>query len=597
MARITGSLGGNTLNGTRGDDLIEGHGPLAAPAAAPVFTTIATGLGPAVFATAAPGDAGQLYVLDRTGVIRVVDTATGAVRATPFLDMSAEVSTAGEQGLLGMAFHPDFGTNGRFYVFFSRRDGESQVREYTIDPADPDTVPTGTAREVLTIPQPGNFNNHKGGWMGFGPDGMLHIATGDGGGANDPTGGGQDRSDLRGSILRIDVNGDDFPGDPARNYAIPADNPFAGGGGAPEVWAYGLRNPYRASFDIGTGELWIGDVGQDAFEEVNIGAPGANFGWNTYEGGAGPAEGFTFPVHSYDHSADDRSIIGGYVSRGPETGLYGQYLFGDFVSTRFWTLADTDGDGDLDRREIDDGGAVARQALVSFAEDGDGSLFAVGIDGTLTRISTGAPAGTVDGVDRDAADRIASGGGNDRVFAGAGDDRAAGGNGDDLLSGMEGNDTLAGGAGDDLLIGGAGADRLDGGEGADHLLGGAGADRLLGGAGDDVLAGGAGTDAMTGGAGADRFRWTTPSDSPRGSPIDRVTDFNGAEGDRMDLSALADGRLAFIGGAGFAASGPQVRVLELDEAWRVEVSVDGGPADLVLLVASAAPLTAADFIL
>ncbi|MCR0982243.1 PQQ-dependent sugar dehydrogenase [Roseomonas populi] len=592
MATVTGSLLGDRLAGTRGDDLIEGHAPLAATATAPVFTTIATGLGQAVFATSPQGEVGQLYVLDRTGVIRVVDTATGEVRATPFLDMSAEVATDGEQGLLGMAFHPDFRANGKFYVFFSRLDGDSQVREYTIDPEDPDTAPAGTARDILTIPQPGRYTNHKGGWMGFGPDGMLHIATGDGGGPNDATGGGQNPNDLRGSILRIDVNGDDFPGDAARNYAIPADNPFVDGGGAPEVWAYGLRNPYRDSFDIGTGKLWIGDVGQNAFEEVNIGAPGANYGWNTYEGGTGPAAGFTFPVYAYDHSTSDRSVIGGYVSRGPETGLYGQYLFGDYISTRFWTLADRDGDGALDRTEIDDGGALARHALVSFAEDGDGSLFVVGIDGTLTRISTGAPTGSVDG-----ADTIAAGAGNDRVFAGASADRVQGGDGDDLLSGMEGNDNLLGGAGEDLLIGGAGADRLDGGDGSDHLLGGAGNDRLFGGAGADLLIGGRGTDILTGGAGADLFRWTTASDSPRGNPADRVADFNGAEGDRLDLSALVDGHFAFIGGAEFSASGPQLRALDLGGNWRVEISLDGGPADMVLLVSSAVPLTAADFIL
>jgi Ca2+-binding RTX toxin-like protein len=592
MATINGSLGADNLLGTRAGDLIQGHAPLAASTAPPSFTTIATGLGASLFATSAPGDSGLLYVLDKFGTIRVVDSATGQARSTPFLDINAEIVTAREQGLLGMAFHPDFGANGKFYVFFSNLAGDTVLREYTVDPADPDRALPASARDILTVPQPGLFENHKGGWIGFDAAGMLNIAVGDGGGANDPSNTGQNPNDLLGSILRIDVNGDDFPADPTRNYAIPADNPFVAGGGAPEVWAYGLRNPYRDSFDRGTGDLWIGDVGQLLFEEVNIGVAGGNFGWDLYEGGTGPADGFIFPVHFYGREANDRSVIGGYVSRGPESGLLGEYVFGDFISGRIWSLADRDGDGDLDRVVLDNGTAMGRNNLVSFAEDGDGGLYALGIDGRLVRITTGAAAGTLDG-----ADTINAGLGDDRVFAGAGDDRAAGAAGRDLLSGQEGNDLLNGGDGADTLIGGAGQDTLVGGAGGDILSGGVGADRLSGGDGNDLLQGGAGADVLTGGAGADRFRWTTPGDSGLGPAADRVMDFSAAEGDRLDFSALVQGAFAFIGAAGFAASGAQIRAVAQGSGQRVEVSLDGGPADMAVLVISAAPLTAADFIL
>jgi Ca2+-binding RTX toxin-like protein len=593
MATITGGNGGETLRGTARGDLITGQAPLSASTTAPGFTQlVAGGLGTALFACAAPGDAGLLYVLDKAGIIRTVNTTTGAVTGT-LLNIDPQVSSAGEQGLLGMAFHPDFWANGKFYLFFSKNDGDSLVREYRVDPANPDAVLAGSARDILTIPQPGSASNHKAGWIGFGPDGMLYVATGDGGGGGDPLGTGQNPNDLLGSILRIDVNGDGFPADAARNYAIPAGNPFAAGGGAPEVWAYGLRNPFRDSFDRGDGRLWIADVGQDSVEEVDIGAPGANFGWVTYEGPGGPAAGFTFPVHSYSHADGDRSIIGGYVHRGPESGLQGQYVFGDFASGRLWRLADFDGDGDLDRQTLDDGGLLGGGLLASFAEDAEGRLYAVALNGTLYRLDPGAPTGAV----QDGADTIAAGAGDDRVFAGAGDDVVNGGTGNDLLSGMEGQDRLIGLAGADTLLGGAGNDLLQGGTEADLLLGGDGADRLMGQDGADLLHGGAGADLLRGGLGADRFRWTTISDSARGVALDRVLDFSRAEGDRLDVSALAPGVFSFLGSAAFAASGAQIRAVAQGAATRVEISVDGGPADMVMLVVGTTPLQAGDFIL
>lgn len=600
---INGTTAGEAITGTRGADLINGVDPtLAASGGGLTATTVATGLGSALFAVAAPGDAGRIFVADKLGVVRSVDLATGT--ASTFLSLSGQISTGGEQGLLGLAFHPDFWANGKFYVFFSNTAGDTVLREYTVDPNNQGALLAGSARDLLTVPQPGDAQNHKGGWIGFGPDGMLYLATGDGGGGGDPLNTGQDPNDLLGSILRIDVNGDGFPSDPARNYAIPADNPFVGGGGAPEVWAYGLRNPWRDSFDRGTGELWIADVGQGRREEINIGEAGANYGWPLYEGdltypGGAPAgtlpQGITGPAWTYAHgSTTGESVTGGYVYRGPDSGLQGQYVFGDFVSGRVWTLDDADADGD---GVLEPAGMTLRLdlpdfTLTSFGEDAEGRLYAIGINGTLWRLDFAAPTGTADG-----ADAISALAGDDRVFAGAGADSVAGAAGADLLSGMEGLDTLAGGAGADTILGGAGADVLNGGTENDILTGGLGNDRLVGGDGNDMLHGGLGADVLLGGSGADRFRWSSVAESPAGGTTDRVVDFDAAEGDRLDLSALAPGVLGFIGGAAFAASGAQVQVVSSATASRVEVSVDGGPADLTFVVAGVTGLSAGDFIL
>jgi len=596
VTEIAGTLAAETLRGTGADDLILGADPALVTSTAPALQQVASGLGTAVFAAAMPGDAGRLLVLDKTGVIRSLDVATGAVQ--PFLNISAQVSPAGEQGLLGLAFHPDFHANGRFYVFFSNLAGDTVLREYTMDPANPGAPLPGSARDLLTVPQPGGDANHKAGWIGFGADGMLYIATGDGGSSLAST--GQTTNDLLGAILRIDVNGDDFPADAARNYAIPADNPFVAGGGLAEIWAYGLRNPYRAGFDRGTDELWIGDVGQGRREEVDIGAAGANFGWALYEGdltypGGTPAgalpPGITGPVFSYGRDAGDRTVIGGYVHRGPESGLQGQYVFGDFVSGRVWTLSDTDGDGVLERSVISDGSLLGGFQLTAFAEDGEGSLFAVAIDGRVFRIQPGAPTGPQDG-----SDTMIAGQGDDRAFGFAGNDLANGGAGNDLLGGMEGDDSLLGAAGADTLAGGAGNDLLRGGEGKDLLMGGRGIDKLLGDSGDDLLLGGLGADVLYGGLGADIFRWTSVTESTA-TARDRVADFSAAQGDLLDLSALVAGSFAFIGSAAFAATGAQVRVVQGVTASRVDVSLDGGAADMVFVVAGTTPLMASDFLL
>jgi glucose/arabinose dehydrogenase len=592
MNTIQGGTAGDQLAGTASTDLILGSAPALARPPTITLTTVATGLGQILFATSAPGDDGLLVVATRAGQIRLLDAQSGQLRPTPLLDLRGQMAVEGEQGMLGFTWHPDSHANGRAYVLFSDLAGDTVLREYLRDPANPDRLLPASGRDLLKIPQPGTSTNHKAGWIGFGPDGMLYIATGDGAGPNDPLRTGQDPSDLLGSILRIDVSHDEFPEDFQRNYRIPTDNPFVLAGGAPEVWAYGLRNPYRASFDRGTGQLWIGDVGQARFEEINIGQGGANYGWPLAEGEAGHGPGLVGPVHSYGREAGDRAVTAGYLVRGPESPLFGHYLFGDHVSGRIWSLADRDGDGGLDRVELNDGSAMGPRALVSFAEDAQGQLYAVGLNGRLLRIDATPPPGLADG-----ADTIRAGAGDDRVFAGLGDDRVIGAAGDDLLSGMEGADQLDGGDGADTLIGGADPDRLLGRDGDDALIGGEDADRLEGGAGADLLVGGGGRDVLLGGAGADRFRWLTVAQSGLGADADRVLVFNGAAGDRLDLSGLLDGAFAFIGTSAFAATGAQVRTAAQGRAVRVEISLDGGPADMAILVTSSAPLTAADFLL
>ena len=325
---------------------------------------IATGLDRPVFLTAPPGDRDRVFVVEQhSGDIHILRLASGNLEATPFLTVSG-VSTGNEQGLLGLAFHPDYASNGFFYVYYTNP--ATQVRRYQVS-ADPDIADAGSAISVMTLSQP--QSNHNGGWLGFGPDGLLYLSVGDGGAANDNgsghtagTGNAQDlTNNLLGKILRIDVDGDDFPADATRNYSIPAGNPFAATTGDDEIWLYGLRNPWRPSFDRETGDLYIADVGQNLCEEVNVhpasAAAGANFGWRLREGviatpsvgGAAPA-GAIDPIFDYPHfpgfetcsgpggSFSGVSITGGYAYRGPIPELAGRYFFADFSTARLWSL-------------------------------------------------------------------------------------------------------------------------------------------------------------------------------------------------------------------------------------------------------------------
>jgi glucose/arabinose dehydrogenase len=325
-----------------GDAAPESAGADHTSAAAPSFrlSRVKGGLGDAIGVYHAPAQANRLYIVQQRGTIRILQR--GKLVGTPFLDISGEVKSGGEQGLLGLAFHPDYARNGRFYVYYTNSSGNQQkVVEYRRG-ANGRANP-GSARVLLSMDDV--RENHNGGHMVFGPDGFLYIGTGDGGGAGDPDGNGQNRGSLLGKLLRIDVNSRA----PGKQYGIPADNPFAGGGGAPEVYAYGLRNPWGFSFDRTRGDIWIGDVGQNTIEEVDFrprgGARGVNFGWNAFEGGSrfdggGPVQGRApvGPVAQYTHD-DGCSITGGFVYRGTRVpALRGRYVFADFCDGTVWTM-------------------------------------------------------------------------------------------------------------------------------------------------------------------------------------------------------------------------------------------------------------------
>jgi uncharacterized repeat protein (TIGR03806 family) len=294
---------------------------------------------------AAPDGSARRFVVEQDGRIRVFDDRPDVDRADVFL--SLDVSRAGnEEGLLGLAFHPNYAENGRFFVYYSAAGPRRSIlAEYRRDPADPRVARPDTAKILLEIPEP--YANHNGGNLVFGPDGYLYVGLGDGGSAGDPQHHAQDTGSLLGKMLRLDVDASDpVCGTP---YGIPATNPFAAGrcspgaGGRAEVWAWGLRNPWRFSFDRSTGELWAGDVGQDTVEEVDVIRGGRNYGWREVEGdrcyvdGCDPSR-YEAPVYAYPHS-QGRSITGGVVYRGtafPE--LWGAYLFADYDSQRVWAL-------------------------------------------------------------------------------------------------------------------------------------------------------------------------------------------------------------------------------------------------------------------
>ena len=290
------------------------------------------GLEAPLLATHADDGSGRVFILEQPGRVRVVKD--GRLLDEPFLDISDRLVSGGEQGLLGLAFHPDYRTNGRFFVNYTDEAGDTVVSEFGSRP-DADSA-SESETVLLKIDQP--YSNHNGGHLAFGADGYLYIATGDGGSGGDPHNNGQRLDTLLGKLLRIDV-------DRGRPYAIPDDNPFADGGGEPEIWAYGLRNPWRFSFD--SEHLWIADVGQNALEEVNrrrADEAGVNYGWNVMEGtdcyAAGDCDrsGLVLPVTEYSHE-DGCSITGGFVYRGKTfPDMQGGYFFADFCSGNIWSV-------------------------------------------------------------------------------------------------------------------------------------------------------------------------------------------------------------------------------------------------------------------
>lgn len=342
------------------------------------FETFADGLRSPVVLTSPPGDE-RIFVVEKTGSILIFKA--GARVETPFLDTEALVSSGGEQGLLGLAFHPDFANNGRFFVNYTDRQGDTQIVEYR---AESDVADAQSARVLLSIDQP--FGNHNGGWIGFGPDGLLYIGMGDGGSGGDPQGNGQNPDALLGKILRIDV-------DAAEPYGIPPGNPFANGGGAPEVFLLGVRNPWRNAFD---GEmLYIADVGQSATEEITVvsvaAAAGENLGWNVIEGAdcypAGAVcvqGGFVMPVHTYSHD-EGCSITGGYVYRGqaiPE--LAGRYFFADYCVGTLRSLRYANGIVTGVTDSADDLGPLGM--VLSFGQDNAGELYVLTDAGVVLKM-------------------------------------------------------------------------------------------------------------------------------------------------------------------------------------------------------------------
>lgn len=318
--------------------------------AAPTGTTIAlakvASVPAPVLAVSPKGDAHRLFIVSKTGQIRIVKD--GALLATPFLDITSQVSTGGEQGLLGLAFHPGFATNRKLYVNFTDLNGNTVIREYKASATTPDTAVPASARTLMRITQP--YANHNGGMVAFGQDGYLYIGMGDGGSAGDPGNRAQSTGSLLGKMLRIDVNG--TTGSLA--YRIPATNPYATTTGRDEIWQRGLRNPWRFSFDTATGNLWIGDVGQGTWEEVDrvvrtTSGPGrgVNWGWRVMEGRHcyNPATGCStagkrLPLTEYSHAGGRCAITGGYVYRGSAiSALKGWYVYGDYCTGEVFAVS------------------------------------------------------------------------------------------------------------------------------------------------------------------------------------------------------------------------------------------------------------------
>lgn len=346
------------------------------------WEVIARGLDSPVGLADAGDGSGRLFILEQTGRIRIWQA--GSLLPEPFLDLSGVVACCGERGLLGLAFHPAYLANGYFYVNYTLESGgelHTRISRFQVS-ADADRADAQSELVLLEFQQP--YENHNGGGLAFGPDGYLYIGTGDGGSGGDPLGSGQSLTTLLGKLLRVDVDG----GDP---YAIPADNPFVGGGGLAEIWAYGLRNPWRFAFDALTGDVYIGDVGQGEWEEIDFlpaGYPGgANFGWNIYEGvhhysGApDPGTPLIFPVAEYGHDAG-QSVTGGAVYRGNALpGWYGVYLYGDFASGKVWGLLRLPDDSWQNSLLFETGALIS-----SFGQDEGGEVYLVNYNGELWQL-------------------------------------------------------------------------------------------------------------------------------------------------------------------------------------------------------------------
>jgi glucose/arabinose dehydrogenase len=349
------------------------------------LTPVVSGLTSPVGLETANDGTGRLFVVEQPGMILVIKN--GAALPTPFLDITPKVNFDGaEQGLLGLTFHPNYPTNPHFYLNYDRLIGaqiQTVIAEYAVSAANPDQADPTSERILLTVNQP--FTNHKAGQMAFGADGFLYFGLGDGGSAGDPLGNGQNLQTLLGKMLRIDV---DHTGTAGQPYAIPSDNPFVGGGGLPEIFAFGFRNPWRFSFDRPTGRVFVADVGQARFEEIDILQKGGNFGWNIMEGlhcfnpmTGCKMTGLILPIFEYDHT-QGIAVIGGFVYHGtaiPQ--LAGTYLFSDFGSGTLWNL--TEGPpGTWTRSTLLSTG----RSISSLGQDSAGELYMVDLSGTVLKL-------------------------------------------------------------------------------------------------------------------------------------------------------------------------------------------------------------------
>jgi glucose/arabinose dehydrogenase len=374
--------------------LTDGGVTEAAPGPATIRLTHIVDLAQPVFATGARDGSNRLFIVTKGGRIRIVKN--GALLPTPFLDISGSVSGGSEQGLLGLAFSPQFKTNRKFYINYTNTQGNTVIKQYLAGLANPDVAIASTGKTILTIAQP--YANHNGGMLAFGKDGYLYIGMGDGGSAGDPGNRAQDVTQLLGKMLRINVNG----ATRTRNYLIPKSNPYVGKPGRDEIWQRGLRNPWRFSFDRSTGNLWIGDVGQARYEEVDRAirtsagpGRGINWGWHVMEGRQCylPATGCnktgkTLPLTVYSHATNGRcAIVGGYVYRGTAIpALAGWYVYGDYCSGEVWALNSTAAAPATGVQLI---GPGTGRLISGFGEGDNNALYLCDLNGAVYRIDHG----------------------------------------------------------------------------------------------------------------------------------------------------------------------------------------------------------------
>jgi glucose/arabinose dehydrogenase len=359
--------------------------PGTVPATALTLQRIASGFSAPLGLESPDDSGGRLFVVEQGGTIRIIQN--GAAVATPFLDISSKVTSGGEMGLLGLTFHSGFPTNPRFYVNYVRTVAgqiQSVIAEYQLSTTNANQADVASERILLTVNQVGNFSNHKAGQLAFGSDGFLYFGLGDGGGGGDPNGNGQNKNTLLGKMMRIDVDATS----PGLQYRIPPDNPFAAGGGLPEIWAYGFRNPWRFSFDRSTGRQFVADVGQDAFEEIDIVTKGGNYGWNTMEGlhcfnpssGCNMA-GLALPISEYSHS-EGVAVIGGFVYHGSALPfLQGLYVFGDLNTGKIFTLKQN-ADLTWTRTLL----TTTALTISSFGQDQSGELYLIDFTGNVFKM-------------------------------------------------------------------------------------------------------------------------------------------------------------------------------------------------------------------